>query len=124
MTVKEHLTKVQNLARELKMLNALQPKNLFYTEITVILENQEIESYNEADALSYVISERAFPLTRDEIEEVFATSGINYTEKDIDRARPDTEELVRIYRQEDLKVGINYTNDAYNEVYGHKRDDE
>ncbi len=115
-TVLAHIQQVRKLENELQALRNNKPKNLFYTEISTIEGYAEYPVATDAYRLAYAISDRDFALTRNEIRDIFKTSGFEYTEKHIDHARPDTDELTRIYRQEDK--------DDYRAVHGIKPEDQ
>lgn len=56
------------------------------------------ERESQAELLVKEISNRHWPMTKEEIKKVFINSGFNYEEKHILESRPDTEEYVIKYR--------------------------
>lgn len=65
--------------------------------------SQEIvdENISQADFLVNQMQQRDWPMTENEIIEVFKRSGFKYEHKHIQSSRPDTEEYVMSYRKED-----------------------
>lgn len=93
------LIQIQNAQNEIMRLNSLVSRHIFYQEIREIVDGG-FSFERDGKRLAELVSQRDYPLTRSEIEEAFQTSGLNFTQEDIELAHPDGDSATKEYRDE------------------------
>jgi len=107
-TVTQLIQEQNDLLIQLENIRNQMRQNPYHSEIEIIRSSFSFE--REAMQLAEFIVQRDNPMTHKEIEQVFKTSGFEYTQDDVLACYPDSDEFTRQYNAE--------MQADYNSIYG------